>query len=81
MSTTPTPPNQDGSVNYSVKELLGRVDLKIDGLYDKLDTKTDQSEFVLLKADVEDLKTFKAKAYGAIAVVGLLASAGLFHIL
>lgn len=77
--STATPPNQDGSVNYSVKELLGRVDLKIDGLYDKLDTKVDQTEFVLVKTDVDDLKTFKAKAYGAIAVIGLLAGAGLFH--
>lgn len=77
MSTTP--PNQDGSVNYTVKELIGRVDLKIDGLYDKLDTKVDMIEFVTVKTDVDDLKTFKAKAYGAIAVIGLLASAGLFH--
>jgi hypothetical protein len=69
----------DGSVNYTVKELLARVDLKIDGLYDKLDTKADQADLDVVKTEVEGLKADRYKAYGAIVMIGFLAGAGLFH--
>lgn len=75
----PTRPNSDGSVNYTVKELLARVDLKVDGLYEKLDNKVDQVEFVKVKAVVDDLVGFKARIYGAIAVLSALTAAGVFH--
>ena len=76
-------PSQDGTVNYTVKELVGRIDVKIDGLYDKLDTKVDQTDFVAMKTevkrDLDDLKAARSMGRGAIAVVALLATAGLFH--
>lgn len=75
----PTRANADGSVNYTVKELLARVDLKIDGLYAHLDAKVDRAEFIQLKTEVEAFSTFKAKVYGAIAVIALIASAGFVH--
>lgn len=75
----PTRPNQDGSVNYTVKELLARVDLKIDGLYAHLDSKVDTAEFVVVKSDVEDLKAFKFRTYGALVVIAAIASTGVVH--
>lgn len=75
----PTRPNQDGSVNYTVKELLARVDLKIDGLYAHLDSKVDTAEFIVVKTDVEDLKAFKFRTYGALVVLAAVTSTGVIH--
>lgn len=45
-----------GSVTFTVKELLGRIDVKIDHLVEKLDTKADQHEFAALEEVVAQLK-------------------------
>lgn len=69
----------EGSVNFTVKELLLVVDGKIDKLTEKLDTKVNAVDFAPVKKDVEELKSFKSKAYGALAIISGLAGAGVFH--
>lgn len=73
--TTPSSENVTVSVNYSVKELLARVDLKVDGLYVVLASKVDTAEFTALQVEVASLKAFKFKVQGAIASVGALSTA------
>lgn len=74
----PTTASAEGttvSVNYTVKELLARVDLKVDGLYAVLSSKVDTTEFLALQGEVASLKAFKFKVQGAIATVGALSTA------
>jgi hypothetical protein len=64
----------EGTVNYSVKELLARVDLKIDLLGDKLDSKADQKDVTALVVRVEKLESSSIRLSGAWATLGITAS-------
>lgn len=61
----------EGSVNFTVKELLLVVDGKIDKLNDKLDHKADASEVIELRGRVALLEEFRSRAKGAGMVGGI----------
>jgi hypothetical protein len=46
----------DGGVAYTVKELLGRQDEKLDKILDKLDQKVDRSDFIAVADRVTSLE-------------------------
>lgn len=73
----------EGSVNFTVKELLLVVDGKIDKLNDKLDHKADISDVIELRGRVTLLEEFRSRvkgagAVGAVAVTLIAAAIGHF---
>lgn len=77
----------NGNVSYSVKELLAKLDGKIDGLFMALGSKADKEELVELEKQVAELKLEAARSGGgrewawrvAIAAPGLASLIAIFY--
>ena len=88
---------ENGFIRFTTKELLGRIDGKLDALDMKLDTKADRSrvhdlgatvaakadkvEFLQLDSRVQQLERGNAKFIGGLVVVGVLSSSSLIVVL
>lgn len=55
---------EDGAVSYSVKELLARLDGKVDGLFVAIGSKADKSELEQVRTDVRALEIQQARSSG-----------------
>lgn len=68
------------NVNYSVKELLAKMDTKLDVALTQMISKADADRVQRVEARTQALEDFKSRVYGALALFTILLSAGAFKI-
>lgn len=67
--------NETTTVRYTVKELLGKIDQKLDALDAKLDHKADSDTVEQLSARISNLESWRNRFIGAGIVMSILFSA------
>lgn len=68
-------------VSYTLKELFERVDGKLDGIDNKLDSKADQKDLDELARQVTEIALWRARTLGFAAAVGAIVGSGAFGVL